>query len=95
LRYDRQGYGDGDRQYLKKFGETRPGWYVFPFGKPQPTDPTRPATSFQTVWATIKKATPPPVAQKQPAVVPEMDDKTFRLRKAAIFADSMAKYGKK
>jgi integrase len=41
--------------YLTKFGETRPEWYVFPFGKPQPTDPTRPATSFKTVWAAIKK----------------------------------------
>ena len=41
--------------YLKEFGETRPEWYVFPFGKPQPTDPTRPATSFKTVWAAIKK----------------------------------------
>jgi hypothetical protein len=38
-----------------KFGETRPEWYVFPFGKPQPTDPTRPATSFKTVWGAIKK----------------------------------------
>ena len=28
---------------------------MFPFGKPQPTDPTRPATSFKTVWAAIKK----------------------------------------
>ena len=41
--------------YLKRFGETRPEWYVFPFGKPQPTDPARPATSFKTVWAAIKK----------------------------------------
>jgi len=41
--------------YLKKFGETRPEWYVFPFGKPQPTDPARPATSFKTVWAAIKE----------------------------------------
>jgi integrase len=41
--------------YLKKFGETRPEWFVFPFGKPQPTDPTRPVTSFKTVWAAIKK----------------------------------------
>jgi integrase len=40
--------------YLKKFGETRSEWFVFPFGKPQPTDPTRPATSFKTVWAAIK-----------------------------------------
>jgi integrase len=40
--------------YLKKFGETRSEWFVFPFGKPQPTDPTRPVTSFKTVWAAIK-----------------------------------------
>jgi integrase len=30
--------------YLEKFGETRSEWYVFPFGKPQPTDPTRPGS---------------------------------------------------
>jgi integrase len=41
--------------YLEKFGETRPNWYVFPAGKPQPTDPTRPTTSFKTVWAGVKK----------------------------------------
>jgi hypothetical protein len=39
---------------LEKFGETRPEWYLFPFGKPQPTDPTRPVTTLKTVWA--KKA---------------------------------------
>lgn len=43
------------RWYLKKFGETRPEWYVFPAGKGQPNDPTRPATSFKTVWTAIKK----------------------------------------
>jgi len=41
--------------YAKKFGEIRPEWYVFPFGKPQPIDPTRAATSFKTVWTAIKK----------------------------------------
>jgi integrase len=30
-------------------------WYVFPFGKPQPTDPTRPAVTFKTAWAKVKK----------------------------------------
>lgn len=40
--------------YLEKFGETRPEWYVFPFGKPQPTNPTKSATSFKTVWAALK-----------------------------------------
>jgi integrase len=47
---------DHAKWYLEKFGETRPEWYVFPFGKPQPTDPTRRATSFKTVWAAVKKA---------------------------------------
>ncbi len=42
--------------YLEKFGETRPEWFVFPFGKPQPTDPTKPATSFKTVWAKVRAA---------------------------------------
>ena len=27
---------------------------MFPFGKPQPTDPTRAATTFKTVWARVK-----------------------------------------
>jgi len=43
--------------FLKKFRETRPGWFLFPFGKPQPTDPTRSCTSFKTVWAKIKTKT--------------------------------------
>src|SRR5665213_487852 len=43
--------------YLEKFDETRPEWYLFPFGKPKPTDPTKPATSFKTVWAALKKDT--------------------------------------
>lgn len=34
----------------EKFGETRPEWYVFPFGRPRPSDPTRPITTFKTVW---------------------------------------------
>jgi integrase len=42
------------RWFLWKFGETRPEWYVFPFGKPQPTDPTKPATTFKTAWVRVK-----------------------------------------
>lgn len=34
--------------YIKRFGPIRPGWYVFPFGKPRPQDPTRPLVTFQT-----------------------------------------------
>jgi integrase len=43
--------------YLEKFHETRPEWYVFPFGKPQPTNPAKSETSFKTVWAAIKTKT--------------------------------------
>jgi len=41
--------------FLKKFGTTHPLLYVFPFGKPQPTDATRSATSFKTAWAKVKE----------------------------------------
>lgn len=41
--------------FLEKFGETRPDWYVFPFGKPQPTDPSRGVTTFKTVWGKVLK----------------------------------------
>jgi integrase len=40
--------------FTKKFGETRPEYYLFPFGKPQPTDPTRPTTTLKTVWGSIR-----------------------------------------
>ena len=33
--------------YERKFGEIRPEWYVFPFGKPQPTDPDPPCHNPQ------------------------------------------------
>jgi integrase len=42
--------------YLKRFKELKPEWFVFPAGKPQPTDPTKPCTSFKTVWRKIRKA---------------------------------------
>jgi integrase len=47
---------DHSKWFLKKFGTTNPALYVFPFGKPQPTDATRPVTSFKTVWAKVKDA---------------------------------------
>jgi integrase len=40
--------------FTKRFGETRPEYYLFPFGKPQPTDPTRPTTTLKTVWGSIR-----------------------------------------
>lgn len=39
-----------------RFGETRPEYYLFPFGKPAPTDPTRPITTVKTAWTSIRKA---------------------------------------
>jgi integrase len=41
--------------FTEKFGETRPEYYLFPFGKPQPTDPTRPTTTMKTVWNSIRE----------------------------------------
>lgn len=43
--------------HRKKFGAPCAEWYVFPFGKPQPVDPTRPVTSFKTAWSDIRTAT--------------------------------------
>jgi integrase len=40
--------------FTQRFGETRPEYYVFPFGKPQPTDPTRATTTLKTVWGSIR-----------------------------------------
>lgn len=40
--------------YREKFKDLKSEWFVFPAGKPQPTDPTSPCTSFKTVWRMIK-----------------------------------------
>jgi integrase len=32
--------------YEENFGAPQPDWFVFPFGKPQPIDPTRPCTRY-------------------------------------------------
>jgi len=47
---------DHAKWYLKKFGETRPEYFVFPFGKPQPTDPTRPMVTLKTAWVKVRTA---------------------------------------
>lgn len=41
--------------YTQKFGMIQPEWYVFPFGKPYPQDPTRPMTTLKTAWKTVRK----------------------------------------
>ncbi|GGG89668.1 site-specific integrase [Silvibacterium dinghuense] len=41
--------------HIKKFGEIQEEWYVFPWGRPYPSDPTQHITSFKTAWKTVKK----------------------------------------
>jgi integrase len=41
--------------YTRRFGECRPEWFVFAFGKPLPKDPTRPITSFKTAWTKVRQ----------------------------------------
>ncbi|MEI9977693.1 MAG: tyrosine-type recombinase/integrase [Edaphobacter sp.] len=41
--------------YEKKFGKIQPGWYVFPFGKPSPRDPTRHVTTLKTAWSNVRE----------------------------------------
>ena len=40
--------------YKEKFGAIQPEWYVFPFGKPSPSDPTRPVTTLKTAWNNVR-----------------------------------------
>jgi len=41
--------------YTKRFGTIRPEWYLFPFGKPRPQDPTRPMVTLKTSWDNARK----------------------------------------
>ena len=41
--------------FTEKFGAAEPGYYLFPFGRPAPTDPTRPTTTLKTVWGSIRE----------------------------------------
>ena len=40
--------------YVKKFGELKPEWYLFPFGRRGGMDPARPITTLKTAWATVR-----------------------------------------
>jgi integrase len=42
--------------FTRKFGTANPEHYLFPFGKPAPSDPTRPTTTLKTVWGSIRNA---------------------------------------
>ena len=41
--------------YVKKFGCIRGEWYLFPFGKPMPSDPTRHVTTLKSAWTTMRR----------------------------------------
>jgi integrase len=41
--------------YTTRFGTIQPEWYVFPFGKPRPVDPTRPMVTLKTSWSNVRK----------------------------------------
>jgi integrase len=40
--------------YTERFGTIQPEWYVFPFGKPRPKDPTRPMVTLKTSWNNVR-----------------------------------------
>ena len=41
--------------FTKRFGTIQPEWYLFPFGKPRPQDPTRPMVTLKTSWSNARK----------------------------------------
>jgi integrase len=41
--------------FTNRFGETLPEYYLFPFGKPTPNDPTRPITDITGAWEALRK----------------------------------------
>ena len=41
--------------YVSRFKERRPEWYVFPAGKGQPNDPTKPVTTLKTAWTKVRE----------------------------------------
>ena len=43
--------------FTKRFGEAVTEHYLFPFGKPTPSDPSRPITDVTGAWKALRKAT--------------------------------------
>ena len=49
--------------FTTTFGDTRTEYYLFPFGKPTPSDPTKPITDIAGTWKALRKrAGPMPVS---------------------------------
>jgi integrase len=42
--------------FTDRFGATKPEYFVFPYGSPVPSDPSRPSVELKTAWETIRKA---------------------------------------
>jgi integrase len=42
--------------FLQMFGDAKQDWFLFPFGKPTPNDPTRPMTTIKTAWNALRKS---------------------------------------
>jgi len=88
-----------ERNYHRALKELRRchaevGQALPPANPPQPAESKPSSPNLAPVRHNPNPPAPAPLraAQKE---TPEMDDETFRRRKAAIFADSMAKYGRK
>ena len=41
--------------FTDRFGKSEPGHYLFPFGKPTPSDPTRPITDVTGAWDALRE----------------------------------------
>ena len=41
--------------YTLRFGKIEPDWYLFPFGRANQLDPTRPITTIKTAWANARE----------------------------------------
>jgi integrase len=41
--------------FTERFGETKPEYYLFPYGSPVPNDPTRHTTTLKTAWNNVRK----------------------------------------
>jgi len=41
--------------FTLRFGRIEPDWYLFPFGRANQLDPTRPITTIKTAWANAKE----------------------------------------
>ena len=41
--------------FVERFGEVKPEYYLFPFGKPTPSDPAQPITDVTGAWNALRK----------------------------------------